>query len=140
MSTTETISTSALEREADRMRDQVARDMGALRRRSGHVARSAGRMTRRMTHGSSRVLFGLVLARLGLALIPRPRLRRHRPILKGAIAALCGVGAVLVIRALALGARQPHRLAMASAEHETGGEEEREDESNVSGTTFDSIP
>lgn len=115
MSTTDTISTSTLEGEADRAREEVARDVGALRRRSEHAARHA----ERLTLGSSRVLFGLVLARLGLAIIPRPRLfRRRRRIVPVAIAALCGVAAVAVIRALALGARRPRRFAAAPLEHE----------------------
>lgn len=115
MTTTETISTSTLESEADRAREKVARDVGALRRRSEQAARDTGRLT----HGSSRVLFGLVLARLWLAMIPRPRLFRRRPkIVTVSIAALCGIAAVAVIRALSLGARRPRALGPAPLEAE----------------------
>jgi len=90
MSTTGTIPTSALEERADRARERVADDVAALRRRSEHAVEHAGRMTR----GSSRVLFGLALARLALYALPRPRIRRRPRIAAStATGTMCGLAA-----------------------------------------------
>ncbi len=126
MSTTGTSSTSELETQANRAREEVARDVAALRGRSEEVAGQVEEVAEQagsVMRGSTRVLYALALASLARYALPRPRIwRRRRPMASTVAGTLSGLAAGAAMNAFFAGVGAvERRLAPPQPEKAEGG-------------------